>query len=433
MAHHTSTSRRTVHQVQEMYAALGLSVCDDESAIKAACQLQRGTRNRELNSTKGSVAARAQQWFDDANALFNNRDELLSIVFEEFCGLADAVLRSDMDGGRTVLGPDTQVSLREIAMSWCRARADLAKAWLTRYLELRGLRDCATIEQPSPICSFKAISHGTRVMLTWTAPNAHYDEVRIVRVSDNDLEATGKAVVYQGADSSFIDTNVTPQTPYTYRAYSIFQEHCGLTAAVASTHGKKANPTKGKIFLVAALILGGSLGLLAYDHHMGDNLILSRLSRSAEQVASAWSDSSHRTPSVAVAVKVEATPAHESTQEPEALETPTLGGAQNEAAEKALRPPRAWMTDPPTLAFAGESLSIQLDTTESLEPNLVDARLNGVELTRIEFESSPPTVRFMVDPLPGNLSERQASWSFRLATPDGRLTRAITGTCQVLR
>ena len=419
-----------------MYAALGLSVCDDEASIKAACQLQRGTRNRELNSTKGSVAARAQQWFDDANALFNKRDELLKVVFDEFCGLADTVLRADMDGGRTVLGADTQISLREIAMTWCRARADLAKKWVTKYLELRGLRDSGSLEQPSHICGFKAVSHGSRVMLTWTAPNNHYDEVRIIRVTDNDCETTGKSVVYQGADSSFIDTNVTPQAPYTYRAYSIFEKHCGLTAAVAHTHRKVAGTTARRKLLVSAILLGCGLGTLAYDHQLGDNVILNRLSKGVEQVASALDISVHDTPKVEVEVEVEveaeSTAVHGATHESEKTDVnPTEG--EHEKRPKTLHAPRAWMTTPPTLAFAGESLSIQLDTTEDLEPELVDAKLNGVELTRIEFNANPPTVRFMVDPLPGNLSERQASWSFRLATADGRLTRAITGTCQVLR
>lgn len=431
-------SRRNVHQVQEMYAALGLPVCDDEAAIKAACEQQRGTRNRELNSTKGSVAARAQQWFDDVNAMLNKRDELLSIVFEEFCRLGDTVLRADIDGGRTALGADTQISLRDIAMNWCRARSDLANRWLAEFLELRGLKDNEELEQPKRVCEFKAAPRSGRVMLTWTAPDDHYDEVRIIRVTDSSNDPADEVVVYQGTDSSFLDTSVSPKVPYTYRAYTIFEGHRSLTAAVAHTHKKSADDKPKRMSVAAVLLAVGMLGLVSYDHIMGDDVIMTMISTSMDQAASAMDDSSKVTPEVETTPPVVAQTGAQSevvtpedgvdpAPEPDQPDSDPVDGSAEPRAN-----PRAWMTRPPTLAFAGESLSIELAMTEQLQPELVDAVLDGVELKRLEFDVDPPTVRFMVSALPGKESEGEASWSFRLKTADGRLTDPVTGTCQVL-
>jgi hypothetical protein len=427
-------SRRNVHQVQEMFTALGLPVCDDEAAIKAACEQQRGTRNRELNSTKGSVAARAQQWFDDVNAMLNKRDELLQIVFEEFCRLGDTVLRADIDGGRTALGADTQISLRDIAMNWCRARSDLANRWLAEYLEMRGLKDNEALEQPKRICEFKAVPRSGRVILTWTAPDDHYDEVRIVRVTDSSNDPSDEVVVYQGEDSSFLDTSVSPKVPYTYRAYTVFEGHRSLTASVAHTHRKSADSKGSRTSFVAVLLVVGCLGLVSYDHLMGDDIIMSTLARSIDQAANAMEKPGLLTRETEDALNTVQAPVNTVV---EVSESPAVDSASpvqvlvDENGEP--RPdPRAWMTRPPTLAFAGESLGLELAMTEQLEPELVDAVLVGVAMKRVEFDIDPPVVRLMVLPLPNGESEGEASWSFRLTSADGRLTEVIEGTCQVL-
>jgi hypothetical protein len=424
-----------------MFAALGLPVCDDENAIKAACEQQRGTRNRELNSTKGSVAARAQQWFDDVNAMLNKRDELLKIVFEEFCRLGDTVLRADIDGGRTALGADTQISLRDIAMNWCRARSDLANRWLAEFLELRGLRDNEELEQPKRIAEFKAVPRSGRVMLTWTAPDDHYDEVRIIRVPDSSNDPSDEVVVYQGADSSFLDTSISPKVPYTYRAYTLFEGHRSLTATVAHTHKKGGASKPKRASFVAVLLLVGFLGLLTYDHMMGDDIIMSTISQTVERAAGALDNPLSAMPEVAAGdptpVVADAVADIDENAPDVAIDETT--DAEGDAGTPATDPgeprptPRAWMTRPPTLAFAGESLSLELGVTEPMKPELIDPVFDGVELKRLEFDVDPPSVRLMVSDLNGSAEEGEASWSFQLMTPDGRLTRIIKGSCQVLQ
>lgn len=412
-------SRRNVHQIQEMFAALGLPVCDDEEAIKAACEEQRGTRNRELNSTKGSVAARAQQWFDDVNTMLNKRDDLLRVVYDEFCRLADTVLRADIDGGRTILGSDTQISLRDIAMNWCRARSDLANKWLAEYLESRHLKDNEALEQPKRVNDFKAVPRGGRVMLTWTVPDEHFDEVRVVRVTEGSTDPSEEVVVYQGADSSFLDTSVSPKVHYTYRAYTLYDGVRSLAASITSTHKKGGGARKLKPSLVAVVFAVGVCGLVAYDHLEGDDLILGTL---GDQVAQATQGLDLQPPPAVV------TP-------PATRELPDEPVVEEEAPApdpSTLPAPRAWLTRPPTLAFAGETLSLELAMSEVLEPELVDAELDGVEFTRCEFEAEPPVVRLTVLPLPQGAGQGRATWSFRLRAQDGRVTDVISGGCEVV-
>jgi hypothetical protein len=114
-----------------------LPLCDDDLAVRAAADQQRSTRNRELNSTKTRVASKAQEWFEKVDALLNRREQLLENVYQDFCGLGDAVLSSaGRSGKRTIArgGPD---ALAELAGTWCGARDDLAQKWAIRFLDER--------------------------------------------------------------------------------------------------------------------------------------------------------------------------------------------------------------------------------------------------------------------------------------------------------
>jgi hypothetical protein len=165
---------------------------------------------------------------------------------------------------------------------------------------------------------------------------------------------------------------------------------------------------------------------------MGDDIILGNMIQSVEQAAGALDNPDALTSGPQVVPSQETDPVVEVETEVPAIETDVPAQAP-EAEDGDPRPaPRAWMTRPPTLAFAGESLGIELAMTERLQPELVDAVLDGVELKRLEFEVDPPIVRLMVSALPGKQSEGTATWSFRLATADGRLTEVIEGSCQVL-
>ena len=422
--------RKSVYQVLEMFGSLGLPVCDDEEAIKTARDEQRGTRNRELNSTKGSVAARAQQWFDDVNILLNKRQGLLDIVFEEFCNLCDTVLRADIDGGRSTLGADTQLACRDIAMSWCRTRSDLANRWINDYLELRGLQGGGELEQAPRVTEFKAVARKGRVMLTWTPPDGAYEEVRLLRSADPATEDDVETLVYQGRDASFLDTSVSPKAHYVYRAYTYQDGRRSLSAVVASTRRPKQAPKKLKPGLAAAVLLALATGLVAIDRFFGENIVMGGLTASLE-AATASAGGAAVTPPAQDGAVVDGQPVEGAAADPAdapvddevvVVTTPPADGS----------PPRAWMTSPPRLAFAGKTLKIDLAFSEPLEPELVEAQLVGVAVRRLEFEVDPPSVRLEVQPLDEGAWEGEASWSFRLKTADGRLTEVIEGSCTVV-
>lgn len=127
-----------IHDIRAMFSGLNLPVCDDQAAIEAACDLQRDLRNRQLNSTKGSVAVAAQAWFDGVDALLKRRPELLEGLYEQFVSLADAVLVLAGAGGRRKLAGRARSEFSGLAMRFLGARQDLAAAWVERWLVERG-------------------------------------------------------------------------------------------------------------------------------------------------------------------------------------------------------------------------------------------------------------------------------------------------------
>jgi hypothetical protein len=121
-----------------MFAGLGLPVCDDATAIAEARDAQRDAKNRQLNSTKGSVAVAAQAWFESVDRLLNKRTELLEDLYGEFSALADALMVMAGSAGRKRLARKVRSELAALAGRWLGAREDLATAWVDRWLAERG-------------------------------------------------------------------------------------------------------------------------------------------------------------------------------------------------------------------------------------------------------------------------------------------------------
>jgi hypothetical protein len=121
-----------------MFAGLGLPVCDDATAIAEARDAQRDAKNRQLNSTKGSVAVAAQSWFESVDRLLNKRTELLEDLYGEFSALADALMVMAGSAGRRRLARKVRSELGALAERWLGAREDLATAWVDRWLAERG-------------------------------------------------------------------------------------------------------------------------------------------------------------------------------------------------------------------------------------------------------------------------------------------------------
>ncbi|GJM20867.1 MAG: hypothetical protein DHS20C15_07820 [Planctomycetota bacterium] len=462
--------RRNVLAVIEMFANVGLPVCNDEQAIKAKRDEQRDARNRELNSTKGTSAARAQQWFDDVDALLNRREKLLQVVFEEFCGLADTALRAGLDGGRDELGADTQIALRDLAMSWCRARSDLANEWLERFQERRGLVKGGAVEQTQPVENLRVSARSGRVTLRWDVPAEGCDSVKIVRAPDPAGDKSDEVVVYEGKESGYVDSTIVAKQHYTYRVHSVYHARTSLRSEQISTQ-RKASERKLAIPL-AACVLIALAGVVGWDLQRDGSLLRTLNEPEApagvEQAAelTELEDAPLRGPGFGPVrdLELHSTPApatdaaaieraqelaerlaageHEDltsvpARQPEVVtksEPEPDASTKPEPPEGAKRaPPTAAVHDSPTLAFSGQTLLIELNIDRPLQPSLVEPALSGVRLRGLDLDRSPGVVRLYVNELPEGDAEGEAFWSFRLADAQGLETGTIAGRCLVLR
>ncbi|MCB9899266.1 MAG: hypothetical protein H6825_14775 [Planctomycetes bacterium] len=439
--------RRNVLAVIEMFAGLGLPVCDDEKEITARRDEQRSARNRELNSTKGTVAAKAQQWFDSADALLNRRDELLLVVYEEFSSLAETVLKSTIESGTNVLGPDTQLALRDLATSWCRARADLANRWLADFLEQHGLTAGGLVEKSRLVEDLRARPRRNKVLLSWKFPEEGCEEVYVVRTPD---PPTGEeSFVYQGKDRRFTDTSVTPGAHHAYRVYSVLSGRRSLMSATASTRHEHAGGSSLKLQLAAFGLVAVGLGLVGWDRISGGTLF----ARGADQPAAVGSSGTHddaplptaeidlpNRGSTRRAVPRDSDPlAHALDTAPDDPAGTDGPGAAEPASEPSVEaeveaptPPDAHLIDPPSLAFAGSTLQLKLACDRPLLPEMQDLELTGLTLKRYDFDLTPPAIVFEVTPLLPDEESGRAHWSFRLADADGLLSQPISGQCIVL-
>lgn len=453
--------RRAVLAIIEMFAGLGLPVCDDEKAITERRDEQRSARNRELNSTKGTVAAKAQQWFDSADALLNRRDELLLVVYEEFTSLADAVLKSTLEAGRNVVGTDTQLALRDLAMSWCRARADLAHRWLGDFLEQRGLAAGGLIDNARMVEDLRARPRSGKVIVTWKLPADGCDEVRLVRAPD---PPTGEETdVYQGNLRRFVDTSVEPRTHYVYRAYSVLAGRTSLLSATAGTRHEHAGGSSLRMQLAAVLIVAVSFGIVGRDHitalfeTRGASASLTESDAEPATAGDAWVDTLDAHDASAAPRGSGSTRRAAPAGDPlaKALEAPLPSVADAEAvvsdesgdasAEDVAAPEpepavvrldgpplQVRQVQPPSLAFAEGTLRVVLAANRPLAEQLVEMQVEGLSLKRLEFDLSPPAVVFDVLPLPLDEESVFARWSFRLMAPDGSLSEPVDGQCVVL-
>lgn len=452
-----------------MFASLGLPVCDDDRTIKAKRDEQRAARNRELNSTKGSVAAKAQKWFDDVDALLNRREALLGVVYEEWASLCEVTLRACLDAGQDTLGADTQLALRDLACSWCRARPDLANRWLSIFLEQRGLAVGGIISKPRIVSNLACKRGRRKVALRWTRPDDACDSLRIVRSADPPGDGADDEVVFEGNADRFTDTGVEPGEHYIYRVYSIYDERESLTSAVARTKMDAVKTGSGRLqALVAALLLAG-LAAVAWLH--GPEL-LERFwpaESSAEALSEATLDAAAFTPGSAApdadaAVQDELAQrralAHTAADEaagvrtgrttPQVTRSSTGASAEpldpdaeqpdgSEAApdepsepEELPAPPTASLREPPSLAFADRTLRLELGLTGRVKPALVEAALQGLAFKRVELDVTPPAVIFDVLPLPAGVDSARARWSFRLEDAHGQRSEPVVGSCVVL-
>lgn len=230
----SATSEWTAQEVIEMFADLGLPVCDDDQAIKEAVEDQRPRRLRETNSPDPRVREAAKRWFKNVDLMQNRRPELLQVVNEHFARLADASLKGAIAQGLKKLTQPLMDDLLRIACEDCRVDSKLAERFLENYMKLEKLELDEGIVRPALVEDLKATSGLSQISINWSIPLEKFDEVEIVREVISPTPGEESAVdvgtpIFKGRESSIFDKGVSPGTWYAYRAYSI---HQGIPSAI---------------------------------------------------------------------------------------------------------------------------------------------------------------------------------------------------------
>lgn len=227
----------TAQEVLEMFAALGLPVCDDGNAIQQKVASQQ---NRYLSDKKNpdpSMRARADRWFKNVDAMQNRRPELLQVVYEHFAGLGRTALAGALASGVRTLTPVLLRELRGIAVTACRVDDPLASRFLDDFMKAEDLQPGEDIVRPSLVENFTAASGQGEISLSWSMPPAKCDEVEIVREAEATTQGLNRiaeveTVFPRGKGAFFRDTGLSAGVWYTYRVHSFYQDVKSAAARV---------------------------------------------------------------------------------------------------------------------------------------------------------------------------------------------------------
>lgn len=213
---------RTAQEVINIFARLGLPVCDDAGAIDRKINSQRDRYTRDKNrSTDPAVRQRANEWFREVADLQSRRPEFLRVVYQFFGDLAQAALSAGMAAGVKTLTRQLQQNLLKIAFRQCHTDDALASRFLKDFMQDHGLKEGEQVARPAPIERFNAESRLGEVALQWTVPTQNCDEIEIIRDEEPSQPGDAGRKIYRGQGTAFVDRDVTPGTTYRYRAHAI--------------------------------------------------------------------------------------------------------------------------------------------------------------------------------------------------------------------
>ncbi|MCD4786508.1 MAG: hypothetical protein K8T10_21995 [Candidatus Eremiobacteraeota bacterium] len=265
-----ASSGMTAQEVIDMFAELGLPVCDDGDAVEKAVKKQRRRRLREKHSPDPHISHLAGIWFKNLEKMKNDRPELIPIVYERFCGLASVALE-----GATInkMTPELAKRLLNFAYQECRVDDKLASRFLDDYMREKGIKRGKPLVHPAPVTEFTANSGKGEISLSWKLPGKKCDEIEIEReevfpeagkhaggkssLSKIDVTTLGqlhRIKVYNGRRTSWLDKDVNSGTQYRYRIHSIFSGCKGVdtvdnAVCIGEVENRNARWKEGSICL----------------------------------------------------------------------------------------------------------------------------------------------------------------------------------------
>lgn len=227
-------SQLTAQKVIEMFAELGLPVCDDGGLIKQKFDAKRDVYLRHLRNPQPSIREKAELGVKNGEAMQSRRPELLRAVYQHFAGLADTAISAALASGVNKFTAEVLENLRRIARDSCKVDDALSSRFLADYMRERGLEQEKELVSPGVVEQFRADSGRGWIALKWTLPAERCDEVEITREQEpaaGQKKKKEKAKsIYRGRDAAFTDQDVTPGGRYTYRARVVFQKVKGPEA-----------------------------------------------------------------------------------------------------------------------------------------------------------------------------------------------------------
>ncbi len=225
----TAGSTMTAQRVIEIFASLGLPVCDDSARIAEAKKKYSPRYLRDRSSPDQAVAARAAEWFANVDLLGRKLSDLLEIVYTECRNQNDLAIHSFIASGTTTVTQEMLAALRKSIESF-KTESILTDQFLERYLRERGLKRGVGLVDIDPVADLLAVSRLGRIELTWKKPAANFESLEIERqeVGTKQIDS-----VYKGTGISFTDTGAKVGKWYTYRAYSINKTARSTDAVVA--------------------------------------------------------------------------------------------------------------------------------------------------------------------------------------------------------
>src|SRR6476661_3919955 len=116
----TLPSQLTAQKVIEMFAELGLPVCDDGDLIKQKFEAKRDVYLRGFRNPQPSIREKSELGVKNGEALQSRRPDFLRVVYEHFAGLADTAISVALSSGVNKLTTDVLNNLSKIARDSCK-------------------------------------------------------------------------------------------------------------------------------------------------------------------------------------------------------------------------------------------------------------------------------------------------------------------------
>lgn len=235
--------------VRDMFAELGLPICDDGARIDAAFEARRKKYVIDANKP-GSVGDTARENMKNGQSLKkdSSRQSLLAIVFEGLAAALKANLETQASQGLEKVEPSVvQAWQRQFAEKMFGCDSTLSNRFVGDWMKQEGLSAGGRAAPLPTVGDFQARAELRRVRLSWKRPSVPFDRVVVTR--DGKPEP-----IYSGADENCADNDIVPGQTYLYRLHAErFREKGPPVTVKITCLGEVSSPSvrleKGKIRL----------------------------------------------------------------------------------------------------------------------------------------------------------------------------------------